>query len=137
MTPERSTAPSLEELVKISIDVSNALDFDALVDMFAPDAVFDISPLGVFEGRPAIRKLLEEWLGMLEDLSLELEEVEVLREDLTLAVVLERGRPAGSDAYVALRYAAVATWAGGLMLRARNFTDIAAARAFARLLAAQ
>ena len=51
------------------------------------------------------------------------------------AVDLQHGRPSGSDGFVRFRYAAVSTWADGLIALQTNYTDIDEARAAAERLA--
>jgi hypothetical protein len=50
---EESTTPDLVELVGLAFDAMDRRDFDAVMSIVAPDAVFDGSFVGVgsFEGR--------------------------------------------------------------------------------------
>jgi hypothetical protein len=50
---------------------------------------------------------------------------------VTLAVVVQKGRPAGSSGDVRLRHAAVAAWADGMIVPVTNHGDIDDARAAA------
>jgi hypothetical protein len=53
--PEQSTAPDPVELAGRLFEVANRRDFDAIVSLFAPDAVWKANELGgAFEG-PAAR----------------------------------------------------------------------------------
>jgi hypothetical protein len=58
--PEESTTPDLEEKVRRAIE-ADPRDLEAGLAFFAPDAVWDTSPLGmrVFERRETIRGMFE------------------------------------------------------------------------------
>jgi ketosteroid isomerase-like protein len=106
--------------------------------MYTPDAVWDISSAGagVFEGRDAIRGLWEDWFGAYEEWEQVIEELRDLGNGVNLVVLLQRGRPAGSSAFVELRYASVGIIRGdGLTEGIMVYTDIAEARAAAERLA--
>src|SRR5450759_4382210 len=62
---EESTTPDLVELARRSIEAGSSGDFDAMLSFFAPDGVWDMSPLGMgrFEGRTPIRAFLADWHG--------------------------------------------------------------------------
>jgi ketosteroid isomerase-like protein len=124
--PEESTTPDLVELMRASVEAGNSGDFDAMLSFFAPDGVWDMSPLGMgrFEGRAAIRAFLEDWQGAYEEFGVEAEEVLDLSNGVTLAVLVQRGRPVGSSGDVRLRYAAVTVWIDGLSVQLTNYTDI-------------
>jgi ketosteroid isomerase-like protein len=112
--------------------------YDAVLALFAPNAVWDVSALGLgaYAGREAIRRFFEDWGGAYEDLDSELEEFWNLDNDVTLAVVVQRGRPArGGGGWVKVRYASVTIWDGGMIESAFNFTDIDEARGAAERLA--
>jgi hypothetical protein len=50
---QESTTPDLALLVQRRVDAVNARDIDAAMGFYAPDAVYDTSPMGLgrFEGR--------------------------------------------------------------------------------------
>jgi len=48
---EESTTPDLVELQRRGYEAVNRRDFDTATSIYAPDAVWDIRELGVFEGR--------------------------------------------------------------------------------------
>jgi hypothetical protein len=54
---------------------------------------------------------------------------------LTLAVIRQKGRPAGSSSEVRLHYAAVAIWVDSVTVRITNYGDTDEARAAAERLA--
>jgi hypothetical protein len=59
-----------------------------------------------------------------------------LGSGVTIAVVGQTGRLAGSSSVVGLRYAAVAVWVDGAIVRITNYSDIDEGRAAAERLAA-
>jgi ketosteroid isomerase-like protein len=95
--PEESTTPHLEENVRRAIEADRR-DLEAGLAFFAPDAVWDTSPLGmrVFEGREAIRGMFEDWWETFEEDERALEEFRDLGNGVTFGVLFQRGRPAGS-----------------------------------------
>jgi ketosteroid isomerase-like protein len=134
---EESTTPDLEELVQRVVDAVHARDFDAVQSAYAPQAVLDISELGAdtFEGHVAIRGFYEEWAATFPDWKQSVQEILDLGNGLAFVVVVQAGHPADSTGWVQQRYAAVATWADGLIERQWNYFDIDEARAAAERLA--
>jgi ketosteroid isomerase-like protein len=134
-----STTPDLRELGRRVRAAVNRRDLDAAVAMFAPDAIFDSGSagglIGVFEGRDAIRGVLEEWIEAYGDYEQVLEEFSDLGNGVTLNVQLARGRPAGGSGFVELRFASVSIWHNGLIERLASYTDRDQARAAAERLA--
>ena len=131
--PEESTPPDLVE-IRRSIETE---DIEAALSFYAPDAVWDASPwgMGVFEGQAAVRGFFEDWRSSYSDLERKAEEIRDLGNGVAFAVILQKGRIAGSSGSVQLRYAAVMEWAGGLIVRNTTYTDIDEARAAAKSLA--
>jgi len=109
---------------------------DAAVSFYAPDAVWDASPwgMGVFEGQAAVRAFFDDWLSSYAGLDWKAEEIRDLGNGVIFAVVLQKGRVTGSSGSVQLRYASVAEWKHGLIVRNTTYTDIDAARAAAERL---
>ena len=135
---EESTTPDLEESSRRLREALSRGDLDAAVAMYAPDVVWDVSLLGlqgVFEGREAIRGVLEDLRRPYEELEIVPEEFRDLGSGVTLNVYLARGRPRGSTGFVESRQASVATWANGLIERQTTYPDIDQARAAAERLA--
>jgi ketosteroid isomerase-like protein len=135
---EEPTTPDLEEPSRRLREALNRGNLDAAVAMYAPDAVWDVSLLGlegVFEGREAIRGAFEDLIAQYEDLKLLAEEFRDLGSGVTLVVFLARGRLRGSSRFVESRMASVGTWANGLIQRITSYTDIDQARAAAERLA--
>jgi ketosteroid isomerase-like protein len=135
--PEESTTPDLVERWRGGFDAINSGDIDAAMGVWGPDPVWDMSPigLGVYEGATAIRGFWEDWTGTYEDWEAEPVEVFDLGGGVTLAVVIQKGRIAGSSSDVRLRYASVAVWVGGLIVRITSYGDVDEARAAAERLA--
>lgn len=135
---EESTIPDLTELVRRNTEAVNRRDLDAALSMLKPDVVWDMSPvgLGVHEGLAAIREFWEDWIGAYEDYEIEPEQILDLGHGVTFTVVMQSGRLVGSTGDIALRYAAVSTWADGLAERITNYADVDEGRAAAERLAA-
>ena len=114
---EESTTADLEELVRRVIQATNSGDFDDLMTLYKPNAVWDASPMGIgtFEGPDAIRGFFEDWWGLYQEYELKLEEFRDLGSGVTIAVFSQRGRLPDSSGWVQIRHAAVSTWADGLV----------------------
>jgi ketosteroid isomerase-like protein len=139
--PGESTTPDLEESVRRSIEALNRCDFDAAVAVWAPDAVWELAPLGMAvleEGPPigheAIRKSLEDLTEAFADFESEIEDHQDFGRGVTLGVLVQRGRPHGSDAFVE-RAGVVAIWRDGRIARATSYQELDEARAAAERLA--
>jgi hypothetical protein len=134
--PEEPTTPDLLELGQRLTDAINARDFDAVISLYAPDAVFDMrGTFGIFEGRAAIRGLYEEWLGAYDEFELEVEDRRDLGNGVTFGAWVQRGRPRGVTGWVQNRVASVSTWVDGLIERSTHYRDLDEARADAERLA--
>jgi ketosteroid isomerase-like protein len=131
---EESTTPDLVDLTRRSIEADSA---EAAVGFYAPDGVWDASPwgMGVFEGTAAVRDFFEEWSRSYTDIEWNAEDIRYVGNAVTFAVILQRGRVVGSSGSVQLRYASVAVWQDGLIVRNTTYTDIDDARAAAERLA--
>jgi ketosteroid isomerase-like protein len=135
---EELTTPGLVELTQ---QLSDARGVDATMQFYAADAVYDMSKvgLGTFEGRLAIRRFLEDWLGSYEETEDEVQEITDVGNGIVFAVVRETGRPSGSSARsrVYAIYGFVFVWADRKVTRATVYTDPDEARAAAERLAAE
>ena len=136
MTDE-STTPDLVELQKRLTEAANRRDVDAIVAFYAPDGVYDMSPMGMgtFEGQVGSRGFLEDWFVSYEEYELEAEESLDLGKGVGFRVLIQKGRPVGSSGEVQLRYAAVGVWDDGKIARMTNYNDIDEARAAAERVA--
>jgi ketosteroid isomerase-like protein len=140
---EESTTPDLEGAVRRSIEAYNRRDFDGAISVWAPDAVWELAPLGIgaiearpLIGREAIRKFWEDIAGAFEEVEVAHEEHHDLGSGVTFGVIVLRGRPHGSGGLVETpRGGIVATWRDGRIARATSYTDIDEARAAAERLA--
>jgi ketosteroid isomerase-like protein len=135
--PEESATPDLVELTRRSLEAANRRDFDAVMSFYGPDPVWDVSPmgLGLYEGAVAVRGFFEDWIGAYEEWEIEPEEILEVGNGVVLAIFVQNARPAGSDGYVRLRYAAIGVWVQGGIARTTNYGDIDEARAAAERLA--
>ena len=136
--PEESTTPDLVELMRRAIEAINRRDLDAVLSIYAPDAVWEMVPLSrSFEGHVAVRGFLLDWLGGYEEYVVELEEVREFGNGVTFAVTSQEGRLVGARDRARLRerWAYVFLWVDGMIARLASHTDIDEARAAAERLA--
>ncbi len=135
---EESTTPDLVALTRQLFDAASSGDVDALMQFYAPDAVWETT-LVTLDGSAAIRERLEEWLGAFDELEFELEEILDLGNGVTLTVVNQRGRPAGSSSsssgYMQRQEALIGVWEQGMVTHATTYLDIDEAHAAAERLA--
>jgi ketosteroid isomerase-like protein len=115
--PEESTTPDPVDLVRKQLEALDRGDFDGVMSSVAEDAVFEGRFGDVFEGRAAIRGLVEDWFSPWEELDFELEEVSDLGGGVVFAVVTQDGRPVGGDGRFRQREGWVYLWVGGSMAR--------------------
>ena len=135
--PEESTTRDLVALTRQLFDAASSGDVDALMQFYAPDAVWETT-LVTLDGSAAIRERLEEWLGAFDELEFELEEILDLGNGVTLTVVNQRARPAGSSSsggYMQRQEALIGVWEQGMVTHATTYLDIDEAHAAAERLA--
>jgi ketosteroid isomerase-like protein len=133
---EESTTPDLVALWQQSADAADRRDCDTAMRYFAADALWEVRPLGIsFEGAPAIRSFLEDWLGSYEEYDYEQEEALNLGNGVVFAVSRLDARPLGSLGRVQERWAFTFVWTAGMIVRVTGHTDIDEARAAAERLA--
>lgn len=134
---QESVTPDLVELVRRSVQDGSDRDLDAALTLYAPDAIWDMSPLGMgtFEGIEAVRGFMEDWLGAYEEYAMEAKEIVDFGNGVSFAVILQKGRLVGSSGEVHLTYAATGVWENGLLTKSTNYGDIDEARAAAERLA--
>src|ERR1700730_12582604 len=106
---DESTTPDLVRLVRQSYEAVSRGDLDAMMSLFAPNAVYDLSDagLGTFEGEEAIRRFFEDWHRSWEDYRFEEEEILDLGHGVGLSVVRESARSVGGKGRVETRVAQV------------------------------
>jgi len=135
---QEPTTPDLVELSRGLFDAAQRREFDAILLRYAPDAVWDMNPLGglgTFEGHAAIRGFWQDWFGNYEELEIGLDEILDLGNGVIFAVVNQKARPVGSSGDVRLLYAVVGVWVEGLFVRITHYGDIDEGRAAAERLA--
>ena len=103
---EKSTTPDLMERQKRLTGAANRRDGDAVMAFYAPDGVWDMSPMGmgVYEGQAAVRGFIEDWWSSYEKLGLDAEETLDLGNGVGFRVLFQKGRPVGSGGELELRY---------------------------------
>jgi ketosteroid isomerase-like protein len=131
---EESTTPDLVELVRKQLEALDRRDLDTVMSSVAEDTVFHGRFGDLFEGRAAIRGLLEDWFRAWEELDFELEEVSDLGGGVVFAVVIQDGRPVGGDGRVRQREGWVYLWVGDSIARLTT-SEVDQARAAAERLA--
>jgi ketosteroid isomerase-like protein len=127
------TTPDPVELVRKQFEALNRGDLDGVMSSVAEDGVLD-GRADLNEGRAAIRRFVEDWLGAFEELSYELEEVTHLGGGVVFAVVIQDARPIGGDGHVRQREGWVYLFVGGSIARLTT-SDVDPARAAAERLA--
>ena len=134
---EEDTSADPVELTRIIFGAVGRGDFDAVLRFFTPDAVCDMSEIGIgtFEGHAAIRNLWDDWWGAYEEYESELEECQDLGNGGVFALVRQDARPAGSTGRVQQHPAFVSEWVEAMIDRTTVYYDIAEARAAAERLA--
>jgi len=134
--PEESTTPDPVELVRKQAEAANRRDVDAVTNAFAEDATLDGRARGGFfyEGRAAIRGLVEDWFDAYEKMHFEFEEVSHLGNGVVFAVLIQDGRLVGSAGHVRQREGWVYIWARGLIARITTY-EVDEGRAAAERLA--
>jgi ketosteroid isomerase-like protein len=135
--PEESTTPNLAELFSQGFEALDRRDFDAIMSHYAPEAVFDVSALGIgrFEGRETIRRHFEDWRAPYEEYETDLEECRDIGNGVVFAVARQTGRAPHGAGHIQQRPAFVCEWVEGLIMRVAVFDDIDEARAAAERLA--
>jgi ketosteroid isomerase-like protein len=133
---EESTTSGLAERWRHAAEAAYRGDLDATMAIFAPDAVWEVQPLGIsHKGAPAIRSFLEEWLGSFEDYEDDQEEGLDLGNGVVFVVSRLDARPVGSPGKVQERWSFTVLWAAGMVVRVTGRNDINEARAAAERLA--
>lgn len=134
---DKSTKSDPVELVRKQAEDANRRDLDAVMNVFAEDAVLDGRGAGNFsEGRAAIRSFVEGWFDTHEELRFEFEEVSQLGNGVVFAVCVQDARLLGSAGHIRQREEWVYIWAQGLIARLTTY-DVDEGRAAAEQLAAE
>ena len=121
----------LEERVRRGYDVFVKEGEDRWLEEFTTsDFVWDLEPLGLghYEGRDTYRRFYEDWVSSYDTWSLEVEELEVVGEGMTVAGVVQRGTPRDTDQAVEFRWGQLSLWDGDRISRVINFETVEQAR---------
>jgi ketosteroid isomerase-like protein len=133
---QESTTPDLVERWRQAAEAAYHGDLDATMGIFAPDAVWEVRPLGITHtGAAAIRSFLEDWLGSYEKYEDDQEEALDLGNGVVFLVSRLDAGPVGSRGRVQERWSFTVLWAGGMVVRVTGRNDIDEARAAAERLA--
>jgi ketosteroid isomerase-like protein len=131
-------------LTRRSFELADERDYDALMELFAADSVWDVSPwgLGSHTGLRAIRHFFQDWMGGFDEYAVEVEEMTDVGNGVVFVIAEQFARSAGSRGSMRLRYAPVFICAGGVIERVTHYRDVgegrtAAAEAAARALDAK
>jgi ketosteroid isomerase-like protein len=133
---DESTLPNLVDRWRQAAEAAYRGDLDATMDIFAPDAVWEVQPLGIsHRGAPAIRSFLEDWLASYENYEDDQEEGLDLGNGVVFVVSQLDARPGGSRGRVRERWSFTVVWVAGMVMRVTGRNDIDEARAAAERLA--
>jgi hypothetical protein len=137
MSGQESPTPDLVKRWQQAAEATERGDFDAVVSVYASHAVWDASlaGVGIFEGLPAIRSFLEDWIGEYQEYHYEQEVGLDLGNGVVFVVGRVDGRPAGSTGRVRERWAFTSVWVASVIVRVMVDNDIDEARAAAEQLA--
>jgi ketosteroid isomerase-like protein len=93
----QASTPDGLQMTRLSLEAMSRHDWDRALARYADDAVVDLSPqgIGTFQGREAIRSVMEDWVGPYEHYRAEVEDFRELGNDVTFAVVLHGGQLPG------------------------------------------
>ena len=118
---------TIAELTRRAFALWNERDFDRLLELFHPDAVWDTRPMEVpgmdeFRGHDGLRRFFREWLDSFPDSTVEVERVET-RGDWGVATVVQHVSGGASGAPVPFRYFGIGRWDEGRLRLVENHTD--------------
>ncbi|HEY4895390.1 MAG TPA: nuclear transport factor 2 family protein [Solirubrobacteraceae bacterium] len=132
MSDENAT-PDLLELTRGAYEALNGRDFDALVEMFAPTSVWDVSRwgLGTHTGLKAIRNFLHDWFDSLQQYEVQVEEMHALGRGVVLVVVNQLAQQGASRRVLRVRSAPVFVWAEETIALITVYPDVEEGRAAA------
>jgi ketosteroid isomerase-like protein len=131
--PEEFMTPDLVELVRFTFEAANRRDFDAILDFYAPDAIW-LGTVDDAEGVAAIRDLWVSYYSAFEEVRLIVDDVVDFGDGVVLAAHRHVGRLVGGAA-LSERRVFVYKFVEGRIVQAGDFADIDEARAAAERLA--
>ena len=135
MSAEESPTADLLEIVIGLAQMAGRKDWDAILDYYASDAVWQTPWWGSFEGHAALRGLWEDFTGIYRDWEIDTDEVRDLGDEVVLSVFTMRGRLADGGGEIRERGAWVYQWEASKIVRVLDFRDIDEARVAAERLA--
>jgi ketosteroid isomerase-like protein len=120
------------EIVRDSFDAYAAGGLDALAKFWDPEinwrAIEDApDDVGEMLGIEAVRRYLQDWLDMFDDLTVVPEKLIDVGDDRVIAVQLTSGRAKLSGIETQLPYAVVYTVREGKIVRGREYAELAEA----------
>jgi len=122
---EESTVPDPIELTRSFYEtMEREWDFDALAGFFAPDAMWDLSRSGIYDGVRAIGDFLVGYWATWEDHHHEIEGMLDFGEGVLSVAIRQDGCLKGSDARVQARHLQVFEWAQGRILWITGYPDL-------------
>ncbi len=129
---EHQTADALE-LTRRAYAALNTADFDAVMELFGPTSVWDLSRwgLGTHAGSEAVRHFLDDWFAGLERYEVPIETMHDLGNGVVFVVSLHVGRGARAGGFFRMRSAFVFEWAEGAIARVTAYPDLEEGRAVA------
>jgi ketosteroid isomerase-like protein len=129
--------PDPLELTRRTYAFLNDHDFDAVVGMFAPMGVWDVSDwgLGTHTGTRAIGSFLKAWFGSMDEYEVQVEDVQHLGDGVVSVVVVQTARPAGTHNTLRVQSAPVFEWREGLIAQVTLYRSVAEGREAAARLA--
>jgi hypothetical protein len=125
------------ELTRRVFERASAHDYDAMMEPFGPDSVWDASPwaLGAHTGVPAIRRFIERWIGSFDEWKITPLMMLDLGNGIVFAPAIQTGRTAGSPQPFRMQQASVFVWRGSTLARVTHYRDVEVARMEANRLA--
>lgn len=122
--------PDLVELTRSFYASLNGRDFDAVMGMFGPASVWDVSRwgLGTHGGLRAIRQFPEDWFGSVDEYEVQVEEMHDLGNGIVLVVVSHVGHRARSRGALQVRSASIFVWTESTIALLTVYPDIDEAR---------
>lgn len=136
--PEEPAATDVVAQTSVIWAAVNRQDWEAVLSFFAPDARYDMAPIGMgtFEGHAALRREWEETYAYFDEHRWEPVEILDLGHGIVLVALAARGRLRSSTSGVELRMTWVYEWESG-KVQSVTLHDADKGRAAAERLAAQ
>jgi ketosteroid isomerase-like protein len=121
-------APEVADLVRRSYDAFNRRDLDALLPLYHPGCVWDMTHFEgwpdtpVYRGHDGLRKILEEFYGAWDEVRVEPSDLlQIGRRTMVTCTLRVRGGASGAE--VSLQFTQVGEPRDGLIYLIDNYTD--------------